>query len=211
VSSPLETEPKMCPGKGRGRPRAFDEALALEAATRVFADKGFEGASLSDLTEAMGINRVSMYATFGNKEALFVKAMNRFSCTSEDRVKSCLSASTAREAVERLLHEGVRMFTSPDGPGVCFVTQGPFEVANASEETRSFMAHKRSGIERMLRGLFEQSIESGKLSRNVSAEQLARFYSVVIQGMALQAQHGGTKEQLESVIEVAMSAWPAAF
>jgi len=141
VSSPLETDRKMCPGKGRGRPRAFDEALALEAATRVFADKGFDGASLSDLTEAMGINRVSMYATFGNKEALFVKAMNRFSCTSEDRVKSCLSASTAREAVERLLHEGVRMFTSPDGPGVCFVTQGPFEVANASEETRRFMAH----------------------------------------------------------------------
>jgi AcrR family transcriptional regulator len=156
----------------------------------------------------MGINRVSMYATFGNKEALYVKAMERFCHTRENHVAACLSACSAREAVQKLLLEGVRMFTSPEGPGVCFVTQGPFEASSVSEQTRDYMARRRAGIERMLRELFERSIETGELPRHVSSSELALFYSVVIQGMALQAQHGGTQEQLESVIGVALAAWP---
>lgn len=70
------------------------------------------------------------------------------------------------------------------------------------------MTNRRAGIERMLRDLFERSIGVGELASQVNAKELALFYSVVIQGMALQAQHGGTKEQLESVANVALAAWP---
>ena len=175
---------------------------------RVFADKGYEATSLCDLTAAMGINRGSMYATFGNKETLFVRAMERFTRARENQVAACFSAGSAREAVHQLLQEGVRMFTNPEGLGVCFVTQGPFDASSVTEETRAFMARKRAGIEQSLKKLFEKYIETGELSRGVSAEELARFYSVVVQGMALQAQHGGTKEQLEGVVGVAMGRWP---
>ena len=100
------------------------------------------------------------------------------------------------------------MFTSPEGPGVCFVTQGPFEASHASEETRDYLARRRTEIEDKLRQLFEKAIETGELPPRANATELALYYSVVLQGMALQARHGSTKEQLEGVIDTALAAWP---
>jgi AcrR family transcriptional regulator len=192
----------------RGRPREFNEEEALEAATRVFADKGYEAASLSDLTAAMGINRVSMYSTFGNKEALFRKAMERFTHASGNHLAACLAADSARQAIEKVLREGVKMVTNPDGPGACFVTQGPLTAPDATEETRRYVARKRGDVERALRRRFDRAIDEGELPLTASAEHLARFYAVMIQGLALQAQHGATKEQLLAVVDVAMGHWP---
>jgi AcrR family transcriptional regulator len=190
----------------RGRPREFNEEEALDAATRVFANKGYDAASLSDLTAAMGINRVSMYSTFGNKEALFCKAMERFTQETRKHLAACMATTTAREAIEKLLHEGVKRVTSPDSPGVCFVTQAPLTAP--TDETRRFVARKRAEMERALRRRFDLAIEEGELPRNVSSEDLARFYSVIVQGLALQAQHGGTAEQLLRVVNVAIEQWP---
>jgi AcrR family transcriptional regulator len=195
-------------GKQRGRPRAFDEERALDAATHVFADKGYETASLSDLTKAMGINRTSMYATFGNKESLFRKAMARFTQASGAHLQACLASSTARQAIEKILRQGVAMVTNPDGPGACFVTQAPIDRRDASEETRHFVACKRGEVQLALERRFERAIEEGELPRSVSAADLAGFYSVIIQGLALQGQHGGTREQLLRVADVAMQWWP---
>src|SRR5260221_7462696 len=87
-----------------GRPRAFDIAEALENALRVFWEKGYEGASLSDLTGAMGINRPSLYAAFGNKESLFRKVLDRYATGPADYVSKALAQPTARAAVEALLY-----------------------------------------------------------------------------------------------------------
>jgi len=191
-----------------GRPRAFHEEQALDAAMGVFALKGYDMASLADLTAAMGINRVSMYATFGNKEALFVKAMTRYTEVGAARFAPCLAASTARQALEQLLRDSVATFTDSEGYGVCFVTQGPLTSAEVSEETRRFVAQKRGGIEAMLCQRFDQAVEEGELARDVSTTDLARFYAVLIQGMALQAQHGATQEELQRVANLAMEGWP---
>ena len=83
------------------------------AAMRVFAQKGFEAASLTALTKAMKINRVSMYATFGNKEELFRKAIDLYSRGGAELFAGCLAADTARVGVDRLLRKGVTMFTDP--------------------------------------------------------------------------------------------------
>lgn len=192
-----------------GRPREFDEQTALDAAVRVFSEKGYEGASLADLQAAMGINRVSMYAAFGNKESLFVKAMDRFTEASGRQLASCLGAGSAREAIERLLRAGVRSFTNHDGPGVCFVTQAPLQREEASDDTRRYLAQRRGEVEMALRQRFARAVDDGELPTDSSPESLARFYSVVIQGIALQAQHGGTQEQMQTVVDVALAAWPA--
>ena len=194
--------------KARGRPRAFDETEALIAAMRVFAQKGFEAASLTALTKAMKINRVSMYATFGNKEELFRKAIDLYSRIGAELLAGCLAADTARVGVDRLLRKGVTMFTDPAGVGVCFVTQAPLTGPDASEDTRRYVAKKRAAIELALRDRFDRAIEAGELPLTVSAPDLARFYSVVIQGIALQAQHGGTQEQLFGVVDMVMESWP---
>lgn len=191
-----------------GRPRRFCEAQALDAAMRVFSSKGYEAASLVDLTEAMGINRVSMYATFGNKEALFVKAMTRYTEMGSRRFTECLSTGTARKGIEKLLRDSVTMFTDAEGHGVCFVTQGPLNNADVSAETQRFVAEKRAKIELMFKQRLDQGVEEGELKPNVSTEDLARFYTVIILGLALQAQHGETREELLRVVDVAMERWP---
>lgn len=193
-----------------GRPREFDEKQALDAATRVFADKGYEAASLSDLTAAMGINRVSMYSTFGNKEALFKKAMDRYSTLQGQYVAASLAAPTAREAVGSLLRALVTAITEPTGTGTCFITQPPLTAEDTSEETRRYFALKRGDIERNLQHRIEQGIKSKELPRSVSAEDLARYYSLFIQGFALQVQHGVTREQLMRAVDIAMTAFPEA-
>lgn len=175
---------------------------------QVFSEKGYEAASLSDLTSAMGINRFSMYATFGNKEALFVKAMTRFTEAVASQLDAALAGGTARDAVERVLLEGVSMFTVAGGPGLCFITQGPLTASEVSEATKQFVAEKRSSIELALHTRLDRAVKEGELSADASTAGLARFYAVMIQGIALQAHHGGTRDDLLAVVEVGMAKWP---
>ncbi len=134
--------------------------------------------------------------------------MERFTQGTANHFAACLAGSSAKAAVERLLRDGVMMFTDPEGPGVCFVTQGPIADQDASEETRRLITRKRGEVELSLKRRFDRAIEESELPKNTSAADLARFYSVMIQGLALQAQHGGTKEQLMRVVDVAMDHWP---
>ena len=157
-----------------GRPREFSSEEAFIAATVVFAEKGFEGASLADLTKAMGINRTSMYATFGNKEQLFRLTTERFTQAGAKHIEECLAAGKAREGVERVLREGVKRFTDPHGPGVCFLTQEPLTGSDASDETRQYAGRKRAAIELALRDLFDREIKGGELPHKVSSEGLGR-------------------------------------
>lgn len=191
-----------------GRPRTFSKEVALDAAMAVFASKGYESASLTDLTAAMGVNRVSMYATFGNKEALFVKAFTRYVEVNQKRLTACAAAATAREGLDKLLRDSVERFTDPREFGVCFITQGPLSDAAASKETKLFAATQRAGIESFLRSLLERAIEQGELASSVSTADLARFYAVILQGIALQAQHGSTAVDLLHVVDFAMAKWP---
>lgn len=176
----------------------------------VFSAKGYEAASLTDLTEAMGINRVSMYATFGNKEALFVKAMSQYTDAGEKRLGDTLATGTAREGLEQFLRDTVMMFTDTAGPGVCFVTQGPLTGSTASDEITRFIARKRAAIEPMLERHFERATKAGELTCATPPGDLARFYFVLLQGLALQAQHGGTRDQLLRLVDLAMEKWPSA-
>jgi AcrR family transcriptional regulator len=199
--------PRKPSGNPTGRPKAFCEEKALEAAMHVFAEKGYEGASLSDLTSAMKINRFSMYSSFGNKEALYVKAMERFNQARREGVIGTLAGTSARDSVEKLLRNSVSRFTDPEH-GNCFVTQAPLAPEEASPETRALMARRRAEVEQAMRKRFERAIEEGELPRGGSAVDLAAYFAVLIQGFALQAQHGGKLEDLMRVVDVAMANWP---
>src|SRR6266404_467975 len=102
-----------------GRPRAFDIEKALERALQVFWEKGYEGTSLSDLTEAMGINRPSLYATFGNKESLFKKVLDRYGSGPAAFMREALEMPSARAAVERLLRGTADLVTGSSNPPGC--------------------------------------------------------------------------------------------
>src|SRR5262245_55716229 len=107
-----------------GRPRAFDLDSALDQALRTFWEKGYEGSSLTDLTKAMGINRPSLYAAFGNKEELFRRALARYLSGPASFFRKALEASTGKGVVEKLMRGAVEVHTCPGNPRGCLAVQG---------------------------------------------------------------------------------------
>src|ERR1700758_1595643 len=130
------------PGK-MGRPREFSEAAALDAAMRVFWEKGYEGASLDDLTGAMGINRSSLYASFGDKEKLFNRVMARYAEGPMAFFYQALQQPTARAVVESLLLHGVAFLGDPTHPRGCLSLQGGLACGSGSEGAKRAMIDLR--------------------------------------------------------------------
>ncbi len=192
-----------------GRPRAFDADKALDQALKVFLAKGYEGASLCDLTAAMGINPPSLYAAFGNKQALFLKAVERYVEEPARARRDALAAPTAREAVKRLLRVSADLATRTRNAPGCLLVQGALACGEAAEPVRRELAARRAAGEAELRQRLEKAKADGDLPRGADPAALARYVSAVIQGMAVQAQGGATRKELLEVVDVALESWPA--
>src|SRR3954466_9316356 len=115
-----------------GRPRAFDKEKALDHALQLFLRKGYEGASLAELTEAMGINPPSLYAAFGNKEGLFRLALDRYTDSFSGMADAAMAEPTAREATESLLRATIDSQTRGGQPG-CLLVHGALACAESSD------------------------------------------------------------------------------
>ncbi len=192
----------------RGRPREFDADEALAAALRVFWRRGFEGASLTELTEAMGITRPSLYCAFGNKEALFKKALDLYEREKLSFFDRALDAPTAFEAVERILLGGLELHTDPDTPGCMSVNSVLSCQGVASEAVRQELIERKLDVESRLRERLERAQAQGDLPADCDPASLAVFVLTVGQGMALQAGTGAKRETLRRVVATALQAWP---
>jgi AcrR family transcriptional regulator len=199
---------RMPSGGLLGRPRAFDIDQALERALRVFWEKGYEGSSLSDLTQAMGINRPSLYAAFGNKEALFRKALDRYVEMTMVFVRDAINEPTARGVAERLLCSAADMVTNPHDPPGCLTVRGALSSGEEADPIRLELALRRSEGEALIRKRFERAKRDGELPSGANPADLARYLATVYQGMSVQAAGGATREQLRRVAETALRAWP---
>lgn len=191
-----------------GRPRRFDANEALDAAMRVFWEKGYEGASLSDLTRAMRIRRPSLYAAFGNKEALFRQVLDRYACKVSAFVIEALNEPTARAAVERLLLSGADALTNARSPAGCLMVQAGLSGGDDSKRVCRELNRRRGEGETALRKRLERARREGDLPRDSNPEDLARYIYTVNQGMAIQAKAGATRAQLHRIAATALEAWP---
>jgi AcrR family transcriptional regulator len=181
---------------------------ALDRALDVFWRKGYEGTSLSDLTTAMGINRPSLYAAFGEKENLFRLVLDRYFSGPAAFYHEALKAKTARAAVERLLHAAAESQTTPSQPRGCLVVQGALACGEDSEPIRQELIRRRRRGEIFLWRRLQRAQEEGELDKKINVKNLARFYTAVLQGMAVQASGGASRRELEGLIDNAMRAWP---
>jgi AcrR family transcriptional regulator len=191
-----------------GRPREFDADRALDRALRVFWRSGYEGASMADLTEAMGITRPSLYAAFGNKEELFRKALDRYVDGPGGYVQIALAKPTAREVVEHLLYQAADAVTDPNNPPGCLAVQGALCCGEAAETIKQELMHRRANGEQELRRRFARAISEGDLPTGSDAADLARYISAIVQGMAVQAAGGVSREQLRKIAEMTLRTWP---
>lgn len=194
----------------KGRPREFDTELALDKALHVFWQRGYEGTSLTDLTEAMGISRPSLYAAFGNKEELFRLALDRYAKKGPGAIHGeALAEPTARKVVEHLLHSVAMSLTDPCNPSGCLAVQGALTCSQAADSIKQELCKRRSEGEDNLRKRFERAKSEGDLGSDSDPGALARYVITVTQGMSVQASGGATRSDLLTVVDMALKAWPA--
>jgi len=193
-----------------GRPRGFDADRALDRALAIFWRDGYEGASLPALTKAMGINRPSLYAAFGNKEALFRKALARYDRGPAAYTYKALKKPTARGVVEAMLKGIVTLLTKPDHPGGCLMVQGALACGENGQRVREELASQRAAGVVAMRRRFQRAIDEGDLPANADATGLARFLATVMHGLAVQAASGASRKELVRVKDMVLRMWPPA-
>ncbi|MFI7097996.1 TetR/AcrR family transcriptional regulator [Streptomyces sp. NPDC050161] len=195
--------------KQRGRPRSFDRETALEKAVRSFWEQGYEATSISDLTRTMGISAPSLYAAFGDKQALFREVVAEYGRLHGGFLDRAMTEEpTARQGVERALREAAAEYTLPGRPRGCLVISAAQNTAPASadvaDELRAMRLANIDGIESRIRA----DVASGTLPVDTDAPALAHYVGAVIQGMSQQARDGADRTTLEAIAELAMKVWP---
>lgn len=192
----------------RGRPRGFDAGAALDRAVEVFWRQGYEGASLSDLTDAMGINRTSMYAAFGNKEDLFRRAVGRYAEHEMAYAREALTRPTAYAVIEAFLRSNADALTRTDRPPGCLSVQGGLAEGGDNGHIARFLADSRLAGEQALADRLSRAVDDGDLPAGTDPLALARYVMVVSEGNAVHAAAGAERATLHATVDIALRAVP---
>jgi AcrR family transcriptional regulator len=190
-----------------GRPRAFDADTALDEAMEVFWRHGYEGATIAQLTDAMGINPPSLYAAFGSKEGLLKAALDRYANRRAAFLEDVLSAPTARDVAEKMLMGIADTQTDPANPPGCLLVQGGLACGTGSENVPFELATRRAQTEDQLRARFAKAKADGDLTATADPAALARYLSAVTVGMGVMASSGADREALRQVAVVSLKAF----
>lgn len=191
-----------------GRPRAFDTEAALDKALEVFWHNGYEGTALSDLTSAMGINRPSLYAAFGNKEQLFRTVLDRYVEGPGRFAAEALDLPRARAVAERLMYGSIDLTTGPGTPRGCLNVRNAQACGPDAEPVRQEVISRRTATLVALRDRFERARAEGDLPADADPAALAHYVVTVTDGIAAQAANGCEPDELRRVADIAMRAWP---
>lgn len=193
----------------KGRPREFCVDQALAAALGVFWAKGYEGASMADLTEAMGITKPSLYAAFGNKEALFHKALDLYEEEKLAYTREALKQPTARAVAEYYMRGAIDAQTSTCDPKGCLGVIGATACGAEAESIKADVIARRASSLAALVERFEQAKRDGDLPDHVDVLGLTNYLFAILQGMAVQAGSGATRADLERVCDTSLMMWPS--
>ncbi len=191
-----------------GRPREFDEDFALEAAMRLFWERGYEGTSLHDLTEVMGVNRASLYATFGDKESLFLKALARYGDGPTSYLKFALKEPTAVQVIESIFRGSVNVLGDPTNPRGCLSTQGALATGPAAASVKQALIDWRKAGEAQLQERLKRAKVEGDLPATTNIADLTRFVSTIWYGLGVLAANGDSKVEMKRVTDLALKMLP---
>jgi AcrR family transcriptional regulator len=192
-----------------GRPRNFEVETALENAMLVFWEKGYDGASLTELTEAMNMSRPSMYAIFGNKEELFNKALDRYANGPATFWREAMNEPTARKVVERLMYNVADSVTEPGKPTGCLTVQAALACSKASESIHRELNIQRAKTTAVLQKRLERAQADGDFPYSVDPSSFAQYVTTVTQGISVKGAEGVSREQLYEIVKIALLAYPS--
>jgi AcrR family transcriptional regulator len=197
----------LCPAP-KGRPREFDVDEALAAALRVFWQRGYEGASMTELTAEMGITKPSLYAAFGNKESLFKKALDLYEREKMAYMAPALEEPTSRRMAERLLTGALHMQTSSCDPKGCLGVISTMACGQEAESVREFVIERQQKTRQLMIDRLQRAKDEGDLPPDIEPEALSRYMIAVMQGLSVQASAGASCQELQSLVDMAIRTWP---
>lgn len=191
----------------RGRPRAFDRATVLRRAMETFWEHGYEGTSMTDLTDAMDIASPSIYACFGSKERLFREAVELYGTTEGGRPQRILEdTADTRAAIRGMLLANAEAFTDPTTPPGCMIVLAATAGTTKNSAVRDFLAEHRKAMQHNIRTRLRRGIADGDLAEDTDVDTLAGYYTTVLQGLSIQARDGAEQAELEAIVDSAMRA-----
>jgi AcrR family transcriptional regulator len=195
----------MKTGNGKtGRPISFDKNAALEAAMLLFWERGFEGTSMADLTQAMGLHPSSIYAAFGDKHALFSLAVKRYLDNRAQYATEALEEPTLENVIRALFGNTVAFLTSPGHPPTCMTLAGAMGCSVDAVPARDLMTEVRRQNEVAIRERLLQARKSGELSKDINVDDYTRYLSSILAGLSVQAANGSTKAELKRTSQMAL-------
>jgi len=194
--------------KTRGRPRVFDMDETLDKALQIFWERGYEGASMAELSETLGINKPSLYAAFGNKEELFKKTLTKYASGPVAFVREVVNEPTARKVAENFLIKTAEFLSDSQHPRGCMIVQAMLSNSDKSVIVRDLLIKFRYTYEYLLAERFEKAKIDNDLPFDANPKYLAKYLATLHQGMSIQATSGATKEELLEVTNLALKSWP---
>jgi AcrR family transcriptional regulator len=195
----------MKTGNGKtGRPITFDKDAALEAAMLLFWERGFEGTSMADLTQAMGLNPSSIYAAFGDKHALFQLAVKRYMDNRAQYAGKALEELTLKKVIRALFDNTIAFLTTPGHPPTCMTLAGAVGCSVDATPARDLMREIRKQNQVAIRERLLKARKSGELPKNINVDDYTRYLSSILAGLSIQAANGSKKPELKRTAGMAL-------
>ncbi len=175
----------------------------------VFWRKGYEGASMADLTASLGVTKPSLYAAFGNKEQLFCAVLDRYDKRTAHFLSGSIRAPTARGVAVGLLRGAAEFHANPANPPGCLMVQGALVGSDTAGSARRETRDRRNRLRGAIQERLERALHEDDLPRSAQPAVLARYLVAVMRGMAVEAASGASATELNEIVDVALTAWPA--
>ena len=170
----------------------------------LFWERGFEGTSMADLTQAMSLNPSSIYAAFGDKHALFSAAVRRYMEIRAQYATKALEEPTLKRVIRALFDNTVAFLTTPGHPPTCMTLAGAAGCSLEAKPARDLMTEIRKQNQIALRERLLKARKSGELPKDINADDYARYLSSIIAGLSIQAANGATKQELKRTAQMAV-------
>lgn len=205
----MQSGEKTTSTRTRGRPRAFDRSVALRGAMEAFWQNGFDGTSMQDLVEAMGINSPSIYAAFGSKEDLFRETVDLYANAEGSSSRSALQGEgSAKQAIRTMLTKNVELFSDRAMPRGCLIVLGAVHIGSQNPALRAFVQARRREISDLVKHRLSQATIDGELPSGSNVDALSALVITVLSGLSIQALDATPRQVLLDAVDVFIRSLP---
>lgn len=188
-----------------GRPRTFDKQQALIKAMHVFWEKGYEGTTMADLIQSIGMKAPSIYAAFGNKDAIFKEVIQCYlPIVVKGQLAALNSSSDIYQSIESSLNESVKLFTGKDNPHTCLIMTAAINASPENTAHVTTLKELREEYKAAWKRRFEKASEDQQLSIDADPTVLAEYFTALIQGMSIKAKDGASQETLLGIVKMSL-------